>query len=188
MENHNDRLDKCLFGRTLSVSHHLPFLGRLPPCEWFRWPPARCAAGLVFLWGGSTSGRPPPSADGRTCVRHRRWADVDFGDTRWHQRIRPRWCCREHATTGTDQTRGPRPVTLSSQSRPLLAVSGSLSGQRRCRRKVSGLCVVACHCGCTEDWGSLSRLSPPAPAPRGGRGHTCRARPRACSVSASRNR
>ena len=32
---------------------------------------------------------------------------------------------REHATTWGDQTPGPRPVTLSSDGRPLLAVSGS---------------------------------------------------------------
>ena len=31
--------------------------------------------------------------------------------------------------------------------------------------------------------GACSRLSPPVPDPRGGRGHTCRTPPRACSVS-----
>ena len=35
----------------------------------------------------------------------------------------PRWCCREHATTGADQAWGPRPVTLSSEGRPLLVSS-----------------------------------------------------------------
>ena len=30
---------------------------------------------------------------------------------------------------------------------------------------------------------ACSRLSPPVPGPRGGRGHTCRTPPRACSVS-----
>ena len=52
---------------------------------------------------------------------------MDFGDTRRHQRIRPRWCRREHATVGAGQTLGFRPVTLSSD--PLLAVSGSSWGQ-----------------------------------------------------------
>ena len=33
--------------------------------------------------------------------------------TRRHQRTRPRWCRREHATTGADQTPGPSPVTPS---------------------------------------------------------------------------
>ena len=43
-------------------------------------------------------------------------AGVDFGETRRHQRDKtPRWCRREHATTGDDQTPGPRPVTLSSE-------------------------------------------------------------------------
>ena len=37
----------------------------------------------------------------------------------------------------------------------------------------------------TEDQGSLSRLSPLVPGPRGGRGHTCRTPPRACSVSSA---
>ena len=39
--------------------------------------------------------------------------------------IRPLWRRGEHATTGADQTLGPRPVTLSLEGRPLLAVSGS---------------------------------------------------------------
>ena len=35
--------------------------------------------------------------------------------------------------------------------------------------------------------GACSRLSPPVPGPRGGRGHTCRTPPRACSVSNARS-
>ena len=42
--------------------------------------------------------------------------------------ILPRWCRREHATTGADQTPGLCPVTPSSEGRPLLAVSGSSWG------------------------------------------------------------
>ena len=54
--------------------------------------------------------------------------------------IRFRWWRGEHATTGADQTPGPRRVTLSSEGRPLLAVSGS-SWEPAC-------CVVACHLDC----------------------------------------
>ena len=49
------------FGRALSVSHHLPSLGRLPLrvvrssvaflVTTLRWPPVRCVARLVFVWG-----------------------------------------------------------------------------------------------------------------------------------------
>ena len=42
--------------------------------------------------------------------------------------------------------------------------------------------MVICYRGSTEDRGNLSRLSPPVPGARGGRGHTCRPPPRACSV------
>ena len=64
-------------------------------------------------------------------------------------------------------------------ARVQMASAGLRGGQRRCRRKFSELWLVACHCGGTEDQGSLSRLSPP----RAGRGHTCPTPPRTCSVS-----
>ena len=52
---------------------------------------------------------------------------MDFGDTRRHQRIRPPLVpSRTCDDWSSDQTSGPRPVTLSSEGRPLLAVSGSL--------------------------------------------------------------
>ena len=71
---------------------------------------------------------------------------MDSDVTRRHQRDKtPRWCRREHATTGADQTPGPRPVTLSSEGRPLLAVSG--------------WCVVVCHCGGTGDRGLFAPQS-----------------------------
>ena len=64
------RRTSALFGRTLSVSNHLPSLGRLPLrvvrslvvflVATPRWPPVRCAAGLVFLVGRRGPGRPPP--------------------------------------------------------------------------------------------------------------------------------
>ena len=71
------------------------------------------------------------SSGGLFARRHRRGhgrADVDSGEARRNQRIRPRWCRGEHATTGADQTPGPRPVSPSSEGHPLLAVSGSLWG------------------------------------------------------------
>ena len=101
---------------------------------------------------------------------------MDFGDTRRHHWIRPRWCRREHATTGADQTPGPRPVTLSRRAARCWPSAGLRGGQRRCRCMFSGLRLVSCNCG-----RSLSRLSPPVPGPLGGRGHTCRTPPRACS-------
>ena len=59
-------------------------------------------------------------------------ADVDSDVTRRHQRDEtPRWCRGEHATAGADQTLGLRPVTLASEGRPLLAVSGSSWGPAR---------------------------------------------------------
>ena len=105
---------------------------------------------------------------------------MDFGATRRHQRSRPHSCRREHATTRSDQTPGPRPVSLSLEDRPLLAVSGYL--------------WLACDaCSLDGVWslaiagvqrnGACSRPSPPVPGPRGGRGHTSRTPPRACSVS-----
>ena len=61
----------AVFGRTLSVSHHLPSLGRLPPCGWSGRPssswsrhspvtasPLRCRTGLSA--GCRGSGRPTP--------------------------------------------------------------------------------------------------------------------------------
>ena len=49
--------------------------------------------------------------------------------------------------------------------------------------KFPGSRVVASHRGGTGDRGSLSRLSPPVPGPRGSRGHSFDTPPRACSVS-----
>ena len=51
--------------------------------------------------------------------------------------------------------------------------------------------VVACSLDCrwslaiagAQETGACSRLSRPVPGPRGGRGHTCRTPPLACSVS-----
>ena len=41
----------------------------------------------------------------------------------------PRWCRREHATTGADQTLGPRPVTLSQRAARCWPSAGLRGGQ-----------------------------------------------------------
>ena len=70
-----------------------------------------------------------------------------------------------------------------SEGRPLLAVSGS--------SWVASSRVVKSHLGSrmwsaiagAQGTGACSRLSLPVPGPHGGRGHTCRTPPWACSVS-----
>ena len=122
-----------------------------------------------------------------TCWRRElKWTLVKRVGTRGQD---PRLCRREHATTGAVQTPGPRPVTLSSEGRPLLA-RGSLWGPAEVSSHVLWIA-----CGRLPLWGeggggrgyrrpgSLPRLSPAVLGPRGGRGHTCRTSPRACSVS-----
>ena len=109
---------------------------------------------------------------------------MDSDVTRRHQRDKtPRCCRREHATTGADQTPGLCPVTLSSEGRPLLAVSGSSWGPACCVISCSLDCVWSLAIAGVQGTGACSRLSRPVPGPRGGRGHTCRTPPRACSVS-----
>ena len=111
---------------------------------------------------------------------------MDFSDTRRHQRGKtPRWCRREHATTGTDQTPGPFLVSRHplSEGRPLLAVSGSSRGPARCVVASSLDSVWSLAIAVAQGTWACSRLSPPVPGPRGGRGHKCRTPPRACSVS-----
>ena len=93
------------------------------------------------------------------------------------------WTPMSRVGTGLIRPRELVPSPSLSEGRPLLAVSRSSWGPAECRRKFAGLWVVACHCGSTGDRGSLSRLSPPVPGPRGGSFHTCRTPPRACSVS-----
>ena len=75
------------------------------------------------------------------------WTSV----TRRHQRIGP---------TGAGLIR-PRDLVPSHSRRRAdrcWPSAGLRGGQRRSHRMFSGLRVVACHCGGTEDWGSLSRL------------------------------
>ena len=95
---------------------------------------------------------------------------VDTGELLWKDKT-PRWCRREHATTGADQTPGPRPVTLSSEGRPLLAVSGSLWGPARCVVACSLDSVWSLAIAGVQGTGACSRLSPSLPGPRGGRSH-----------------
>ena len=109
---------------------------------------------------------------------------MDFGETRRHQRDKtPRWCRREHATAGADQDPGTSSRHLSSEGRPQLAVSGSSWGPARCVVASSLDDVWSLATAGAQETGACSRLSLPVPGPRGGRGHTCRIPPRACSVS-----
>ena len=128
-----------------------------------RWPPVRCAAGLDFRGAVPREDRHLVSSGGLFARRHmlHTSAEADFGETRTHQRTRPRW-----------GRRTPRPRPLS-EGRPLLAVSGSSWRPTRC--------VVACFLDCVwslavagaQGTGAVcARLSPPVPGPRGGRGHT----------------
>ena len=82
-------------------------------------------------------------------------------------------------------TAKPRPVALSSEGRSRCWPSpGLCGGQRRCHRKFLGLRMVALPLrGYRGPGQSVRTLSPPVLGPRGGRGHTCRTPPRACSVS-----
>ena len=57
------------------------------------------------------------------------WIPVKREGTRGKKHLS---CRAKRATTGADQTPGPRPVILSSEGRPLLAVSGSSWGPARC--------------------------------------------------------
>ena len=104
---------------------------------------------------------------------------------RWQQRTRPTWCRGEHATTGPDQTPGPFLVSRHplSEGRPLLAVSGSSWGPVEVSSQVPWIVGGRLPLRGAQATGACSRLSPTVPGPRGGRGHTCRTPPRACSVS-----
>ena len=94
-----------------------------------RWPPVRCAAGLVFLWGAAhREGRHLVSSGGLFSRRH-------MLDT---------------------------------------SLSSTWPSAGLCRWPALGSSDVVCHCGCAEDRGSLSRISPPVPGPHAGRGQTCR--------------
>ena len=110
---------------------------------------------------------------------------MKFSETRRHQEDKPLTGAVEnkHATTGADQTPGLLGVPSPSLGGPPAA------GRQRVFVGTSGGVVA---CSLESVWssaiagvqgGACSRLSPPVPGPRGGRGHTCRTPPRACSVS-----
>ena len=65
---------------------------------------------------------------------------------------------------------------------PLLAVSGSSWGPGRCVVACSLDSVWSLAIAGAQVTRACSRLSPPVPGPHGGRGHTCRTPPWACSV------
>ena len=91
--------------------------------------PLRCGTGLLVgqYLGKTTTWCPQVvSLPAGTCwTRELKWTLVKRVGTRGQD---PRLCRSEHATTGAVQTPGPRPVTLSSEGRPLLAVRGSFWG------------------------------------------------------------
>ena len=118
-----------------------------------RWPPVRCAAGLVFL---------------RSAVPRESRLPVPAGGLAYGTRGELKW------TSVTPEDKTP------SEGCPLLAVSRSSWGPAGVSSHSVWSSAIALG---TEDGGSLSHLSPPVPGPRGGRGHTCRTPPRACSVS-----
>ena len=71
-----------------------------------------------------------------------------------------------------------------SEGRPLLAVSGSSRGwPARVSSSHTWEARMWSAIAGAQGTGACSRLSPPVPGPHGGRGHTCRAPPWACSVS-----
>ena len=82
---------------------------------------------------------------------------MDFVSACGHQRIRPRWCRGERATTGADQTPGPRPVggpPAAGRQRVFVGASGG---------------VIACSLDCgwslaiaeAQGTGACSRLGRP---------------------------
>ena len=96
---------------------------------------------------------------------------MDFGETRRHQEDKtPHWCRREHATTGADQTSGPRPVTLSSEAARCWPSAGLRGGQlavsSQVPRMVCGRLPLREHRGT----GACSRLSRPVPGSRSEQG------------------
>ena len=92
----------------------------------------------------------------------------------------PRTACRRHRriattarylTTGAGQTPGP-----FLASRTLLAVSGSSGGwPARVSSSHTWEARMWSAIAGAQGTGACSRLNPPVPGPRGGRGHTCRA-------------
>ena len=110
---------------------------------------------------------------------------MDFGDTRRRQRDKaPRWRRREHATTGVDQIPG------TSSRHPLYGGPPAAGRQRvfvgarsLCRFSPMDGVVWSLAIAGVQRTMACSRLSPPVPGPRGGRGHTCRTPSRGCSVS-----
>ena len=130
-----------------------------------------CAIIVSFLggWSGRHSLGPLPLRT--ACRRHLRIAPTAQYRRRCARRlglVRPRdpsWC----------------PVTLFRRAARCWPSAGLLVGGQ-----------VACHQVTPRMWsaiagaqgtGACSRLSPPVPGPLGGRGHTCRTPPWACSIS-----
>ena len=151
--------------------------------------PLRCRTGLSV--GRRGSGRPPPwcPQGGLFARRH----TLDTGELMWTSvkrvgtrgRRPPAGAVENMRRLGLIRPRDPSwcPVTLSSEGRPLLAVSGSSWGPAPCVIACSLDSVWSSAIAGAQATGACSRLSPPVPGPHGGRGHTCRTPPWACSVS-----
>ena len=111
---------------------------------------------------------------------------MDSDVTRRHQRDKTsRWCRREHAMTGADQTPGPRPVTLSRRAARCWPSAGLCGGQLAVSSHVpwivGGRLPLRGNRGPWPVRASvfLSRILVEAGV------HTCRTPPRACSVRQS---
>ena len=134
--------------------------------------PAPSHRGVRPGWSGGLSLGPLPPRTARR--KHRRIAPTAQYRRRCAKRlglVRPRdpsWC----------------PVTSSFGGPPA-------AGRQRVFSWVASSRVVKSHLGGrmwsaiagAQGTGACSRLSPPVPGPHGGRGHTCRTPPWACSVS-----
>ena len=105
---------------------------------------------------------------------------MDSGETR---RINPRWCRREHSTTGADQTPG------TSSRHPLVGgppAAGRqrvlVGGRQRCRRKFLDSVWSLTIAG-ERGLGPVRASVHLSQVLARSRGHTCRTPLRACSVS-----
>ena len=133
---------------------------------------------------------------------------MKFSETRRHQEDRPLTGAVENMRRlGLIRPRDPSwcPVTLSQRAARCWPSAGLCGAGLVVGRRGSGRLPPSCAQGgilppgigwtlwqtgrdCNaiagaQGTGACSRLSPPVPGPRGGRGHTCRVPPRACSVS-----
>ena len=152
------------------------------------WSAVHCAAALDLLWGAVL--REGCLLGALRMVRLRRMqdteADVDFSETRRHQKDKHlAGAVEDMRRLGLIKPRDPSwcPVTLSLQrsarsGRQRVFVEASSGVSSRVLWIVGGRLPLRGHKGP----GPVRASVPPVPGPRGGKGHTCRTPPRACSV------